>query len=148
MKHLTDMINAINPPPGGADPGQRNPLTLAYIGDVVYDLFIRTYLVENFDEHVHSIHMRAVSFVRCHEQADTIKRIMDTLTPGEAAVYRRGRNAKSGTVPANADIGEYHMATGFEAVLGYLYLKGDTARLMELLGLALDIYIENSKEPL
>lgn len=122
-----------------------NPLALAYVGDTVHDLFIRTYLINNTDCSVHMLHTKAIKFVRCREQAEMAMRLLPELTEKESAVFRRGRNAKSGTVPKNADVSDYHNATGFEAVLGYLYLNGENDRLIELLNKCLDLYLQNTE---
>jgi len=115
-----------------------NPLVLAYIGDTIYDLFVRSLLIFRFDQSVHQLHMKAIHFVKAKAQSDTLHRILNQLTEEEKQIFRRGRNAKSGNIPKNADVGEYHTATGFEAVLGYLYLTGNDARLMEILKMTLD----------
>jgi len=82
--------------------------------------------------------MKATGYVKAKAQSDTIQRILGKLTEEEQAVFRRGRNAKSGTVPKNADVTDYHHATGFECLLGYLYLRGEEERLAEILTLSLD----------
>lgn len=109
-----------------------NPLVLAYIGDTVYDLLVRTFLIMDRDSNVHNLHIRAIGFVSAGAQANTLKGIFDILTEEEKNIIRRGRNTKSQTVPKNANVGEYRYATGFEALLGFLYLKGDNDRLMEI----------------
>ena len=109
-----------------------NPLVLAYIGDTIYDLLVRTYLILNNRVSVHNLHNQAVNFVKAGAQAHTLEEIFEKLTDEEKIIVRRGRNAKSGTVPKNADIGEYRYATGFEALLGYLYLTEQVDRLMEI----------------
>jgi ribonuclease-3 family protein len=112
---------------------QLNPLVLAFIGDSVYEMFIRLYVIDgNRDMSVHKLHIKVVSFVKAHAQSEFMKRIEDTLNEEEMAIFKRGRNAKSG-VPKNADVQEYRMATGFEAVIGYLYLTEQTLRLNEML---------------
>lgn len=112
------------------------PLTLAYIGDAVYDLHVRTRLLLRHEhEPPHKLHVRASAIVKAAAQARTAIAIMDELTDTELKIYKRGRNANSGTVPKNADVGDYRMATGFEAVIGYLYMSGDGSRLDELLAL-------------
>jgi ribonuclease-3 family protein len=78
---------------------------------------------------VHKLHKEAVSFVKAHAQSEFMKQLRDELTEEEFAIYKRGRNAKSGTVPKNADVQEYREATGFEAVFGFLYLTGQNERL-------------------
>ena len=110
-----------------------NPLTLAFIGDAVYEVFIRTYLIsENKNLKVQQLHLKVVSYVKAKAQSDFAKKIIDSFTEKEMAVFKRGMNTKSG-VPKNANVGEYRWATGFEAVIGYLYLIGDNERLNELL---------------
>lgn len=109
-----------------------SPLVLAYIGDTIYDLLVRTYLILTNKVSVHNLHNQAISFVNAGAQAHTLEMIFEKLTDEEKNIVRRGRNAKSGTVPKNADIGEYRYATGFEALLGYLYLTEQTDRLMEI----------------
>lgn len=112
---------------------QLNPLVLAFIGDSVYEIFIRLFVVDkNRDMSVHKIHVKVVSFVKAHAQSEFMKKLEQTLNEEEMAIFKRGRNAKSG-VPKNADVQEYRMATGFEAVIGYLYLTQQTARLNEML---------------
>lgn len=112
---------------------QLNPLVLAFIGDSVYEVFIRLYVIDgNRDMSVHKLHVKVVSFVRAHAQSEFMKKIELTLNEEEMAIFKRGRNAKSG-VPKNADVQEYRMATGFEAVIGYLYLTEQTIRLNGML---------------
>ncbi len=109
-----------------------NPLVLAYIGDTIYDLLVRTYLIMTNTITVHNLHHRAINFVSAGAQAHTLEDIFERLTDEEKSIVRRGRNAKSGTVPKNADVVEYRYATGFEALLGYLYLTGNIDRLIEI----------------
>ena len=122
-----------------------SPLTLAYIGDTVYDLYVRTLLLHQSDATVHKLHMEASRQVRASAQAEVSERLLPMLTEQEASVYRRGRNAHIGTIPRSASIGQYRAATGLEALFGYLYLKGDDARLRELMGCAL-LAAETSSE--
>lgn len=107
-----------------------NPLVLAFAGDAVYEVMVREYLIDNNREMlVHKLHKEAVSFVKAHAQSEFMKQLKDELTEEELAIYKRGRNAKSGTVPKNADVQEYREATGFEAVFGFLYLTRQKERL-------------------
>lgn len=110
-----------------------SPLVLAYIGDAVYEVYIRTLLIGKGNAPVHKLHKQSITFVKAKAQSDIIHKLMESLTPEEQDVVRRGRNAKSGTIPKNADVTEYKYATGFESLLGYLYIKGDYTRLLELL---------------
>lgn len=109
-----------------------SPLTLAHIGDSVYDLIIRTVIVERANRPVNDLHRLAVRYVKAESQAQMILALMEELTPEEEAVYRRGRNAKPHTTAKNASLADYHKATGFEALLGYLYLTHQTERLLYL----------------
>lgn len=109
-----------------------NPLVLAYVGDSVYDTFIRTMLVSGGSIQVDKLHKRAIKFVQAKAQAEILESLQAVLTEDEQDIVRRGRNTKSNTVPKNADINDYRYATGFEALIGYLYLVGDTKRLMEI----------------
>ncbi len=112
-------------------------LALAYVGDAVYDLYVRTVLIEeNPNLSSHALHKMATRIVCAGAQAHTLMAILDELTEEEQQVYKRGRNANSPSVPKNADVVEYRMATGFEAVLGYLHMAKNTDRLNEILTLA------------
>ena len=115
---------------------QAHPLILAYIGDSVYEMFIRTRLLNSIQTNVNRIHRAAVDYVRAASQADIAHYIFEDLTEKEADIVRRARNAKSGYVPKNADVVEYRYATGFEALVGYLYLKHELKRLFEILNAA------------
>lgn len=107
-----------------------NPLVLAFIGDGIYEVFIRTYLVEiNREMLVHRLHVKTISFVKAHAQSEFMKNLEAMLTEEELYFYKRGRNAKSGTVPKNADVQEYRIATGFESLIGYLYITEQNERL-------------------
>lgn len=110
-----------------------SPLVLAYIGDAVYEVFIRTFLVSKGNLPVNKLHRQSIGYVKAKAQSDLVHRIMDLLIPEEQDIVRRGRNAKSGTIPKNADVNEYKYATGFESLIGYLYLKRDFDRLTQIL---------------
>ncbi len=114
------------------------PLTLAIIGDSVYDLYVRTRLSEGGSLPTNTIHKTAISYVKAGAQAKSVHAILDSLTEDELAIFKRGRNAHSATVPKNARISDYRAATGFEALLGYLYLKNVPDRLSEILRMAFD----------
>jgi len=113
-----------------------SPLVLAYLGDVVYEVYIRTLLVSEGNTTVHKLHKRSIDFVKAKAQSDILHNIIDGLTREEQDIVRRGRNAKSGTIPKNANVTEYKHATAFEALIGYLYLKKDFNRLMQILKMA------------
>jgi ribonuclease III family protein len=126
---------------------QLNPLVLAFIGDAIYEVFIRTQLVDrNRNLPVHKLHVNAISFVKAHAQSEFIKIMEIKLTEEEQTIFKRGRNAKSGTIPKNAEVQEYRSATGFEALMGFLYITEQTERLNFLLNMILDIkYASNKK---
>ncbi len=109
-----------------------SPLTLAYIGDAVYDVIIRTVVVERSNRPANELHKKTSSFVKAQTQAAMIDVLLPLLSEEEEAVYKRGRNAKSYTSAKNASIGDYRKATGFEALVGYLYLQDKTERVLEL----------------
>ena len=116
-----------------ADIKSYSPLTLAFIGDAIYDLIIRTGVVAKGNTRADKLQRRTVTLVKAGAQSDMIEAILPFLTEEEDEVYKRGRNAKSHTMPKNATVADYRRATGFEALLGYLYLKDDMDRIMELI---------------
>ena len=107
-------------------------LGLAHVGDAVYELLYRSKLCTDGHPAVAAMHRRTVAFVRAEAQAEAAAKLLPVLTTEEASVYKRGRNAKVNSVPHNADIGQYHAATGLEALFGWLYLLGRTERINEL----------------
>ena len=109
-----------------------SPLTLAYIGDGVYELIIRTILVKKGNCPVNRLHKKASSLVKAGAQSAIMEVIEEELTPEELSVYRRGRNAHSPTMAKHATMADYRRATGFEALMGYLYLKEDYTRILTL----------------
>ncbi len=110
-----------------------SPLTLAFIGDSIFDLIIRTCVVESGNAPVNKLHKRCSVLVQASAQADLYHMIKDQLTEEESAVFKRGRNAKSFTSAKNAGVVEYRTATGLEALMGYLYLTDRMTRLLELI---------------
>ena len=115
-----------------------SPLTLAYIGDAIYDLIIRTLIVKQGNSRPEKMHKRASALVKASAQAEMVERLLPMLTEEEHAIYKRGRNAKSYTMAKNATMLDYRKATGFEALMGYLYLKEDMSRLIDLVKAGLD----------
>ena len=111
-----------------------NGLTLAYIGDAVHSLYVRHQLATSLPFKASELHRLASSRVNAHEQAILAENLFDSLTEEEQAIYLRGRNSKSHHKAKNQSGADYRKATGFEAVLGYLYLVGNTERICELLG--------------
>lgn len=118
-----------------------SPLTLAYIGDGVYELIIRTILVKKGNCPVNRLHKKASSLVKAGAQSAIMEVIEEKLIPEELSVYRRGRNAHSPTMAKHATMADYRRATGFEALMGYLYLKEDYTRMLTLvrMGIGEDI---------
>lgn len=109
-----------------------SPLTLAYIGDAVYDLIIRTVVVSSANRPANDLHHITVRYVNAGAQARIMEALLPSLTEEEQSVFRRGKNAKPHTTAKNASVADYMKATGFEAVIGYLYLKDDCERALEL----------------
>ena len=117
-----------------------NPLQLALIGDGVFEVFIRNYiLTKNTALSANKIHVKAIGYVKAKSQSDIMHEIEESLNEEEEAIYKRGRNAKSPTVPKNADVRDYRMATGFEALIGYLYLIGHKERLEFIFNKSIEI---------
>lgn len=110
-----------------------SPLTLAYIGDAIYELVIRSVVVNRANRSANDLHKKTVRYVKAEMQSAMIQALSTELTPDEDAVYKRGRNAKSYSVAKNASLGDYRKATGFEALMGYLYLTGQTDRMLYLI---------------
>lgn len=109
-----------------------SPLTLAFLGDCVYDIIIRTVVVERGNRAAQGLHKKKSFLVNAKTQKELVESIMDLLTPEEESVYKRGRNAKSYSTAKNASVGDYRKATGFEALLGYLYLDDKMDRVLYL----------------
>ena len=127
-----------HPPSPIASPHLYAPLTLALVGDGVYDLYVRTRLAQDGSLPAAKLHRAACGIVNAAAQADSFRAIEGLLTEAEVAIFKRGRNAKAPTVPKNADVTDYRTATGFEALLGWLYLSGAAERLDVLMGKAFE----------
>ncbi len=123
-----------------------SPLTLAYIGDGVYELIVRTVLVKRGNCPVNRLHKQASSLVKAASQSAMMEVLEPMLTEEEAGVYRRGRNAHSPTMAKHATMSDYRRATGFEALIGYLYLKEDFTRMTELVHAGLTAQEQAIKE--
>ena len=123
-----------------------SPLSLAYIGDAVYELYVRTHIMKDENLPVNKLHNTATGYVKAKAQSDAIHNIESRLTEQEIAVFKRGRNAHSHTSAKNADIVDYRHATGFEALIGYLYMSDNKERLYEVLRMSVE-YLDgvNSK---
>jgi len=114
---------------------QISPLTLSFIGDGVYDLMIREYIISLANRPVGQLNNRKISVVNCKFQAECAQVLIPHLTEEELIIYKRGKNAKVHSVPKNANKDDYHCATGFEALFGYLYLRKNIERIRELFNL-------------
>jgi len=123
--------------PPAKEPQQMSPVVLAYIGDAVFELLVRQYLLAQPNHRLHHLHKEATSMVSAKAQCALLHRLMPLLTDEEADVVRRGRNAKSGNPPKNADPQEYRHATALECLFGYLYYHKRSARIQELLEIAI-----------
>ena len=121
-----------------------SPLVLAYIGDCVYDLIIKSMMINKGNNKVHKLHEMTSGYVQASAQSFMMREMQEHLTEEEHAVYRRGRNAKSISPAKNQSITDYRRATGFEALIGYLYLNKEYKRLMDLVKIGLDSF--ESKE--
>lgn len=115
-----------------------SPLTLAYIGDAIFELVIRTVLVERKNMQPEKLHRAAIKIVKAETQSNLIEALKEELTEEELKIYKRGRNAKAVTRAKNATMSDYRRATGFEALMGYLYLKGDLERMIRLISLGIE----------
>ena len=115
-----------------------SPLTLAYIGDGIYDLIIRSIVVNHGNKQVNKLHKETSSLVQASAQSLMMRTMQEYLTEEEHAIYKRGRNAKSISPAKNQSITDYRRATGFEALLGYLYLKKEWKRMLDLVKIGLD----------
>lgn len=115
-----------------------SPLTLAYIGDCVFDLIIKNLVISHGNKQVSKLHKETSSLVQASAQSLMMRKIQEQLTGEETSVYKRGRNAKSITPAKNQSITDYRRATGFEALLGYLYLQKEWKRMLDLVKIGLD----------
>ena len=115
-----------------------SPLVWAYIGDAYYEMFIRTYLVNNSSAKPHKLHIEAIKYVSAKSQAKILDKITPILTQEEQDIVRRGRNTENHHVAKNADIAEYAKSTAFESLIGYLYLTHQDSRLDEILNKCID----------
>ncbi|MFC5452306.1 Mini-ribonuclease 3 [Paenibacillus aestuarii] len=133
---LSDIVNLFHFPPSKS-PKLLNPLVLAYIGDAVYEVYIRQYVISGTNHRPNHLHKAATQFVSAKAQSKLLERLMPMLTEEEIDIVKRGRNAKSGTTAKNADVLEYRHSTAFECLIGYLYYQQSFDRLREILDVAL-----------
>ena len=115
-----------------------SPLTWAYIGDAVYELFIRNKLINETNLKPHKLHIEAIKYVKAKAQAELLQKIYDNLNEEEKDIVRRGRNTENHHTAKNADVADYAQSTGFEALIGYLYLSKQDKRLKEILESCID----------
>lgn len=115
-----------------------SPLTLAFLGDSVYEMFIRAKILTKGNRKASDLHKIAVGYVKAKAQAQAAHKILEMLSDEELDIYKRGRNTNIHTVPKNADMTDYRHATALEALIGYLYIKGEEERLNEILNVAFD----------
>lgn len=115
-----------------------SPVVLAYIGDAAYELVIRTVLVCRGGRQANTLHKRASNYVKASAQAAMIEKLQEELTEEELQIYKRGRNAKTVSMAKHATMHDYRHATGFEALMGYLYLTGQTSRMIDLIKLGME----------
>lgn len=124
---------------GNKKPAQYSPLVLAYIGDAVYEVYVRNRVIEEHEDMpAYKLHRLSVEYVKAHAQSRSMQVLEPLLTEEELAVYKRGRNAKSSTVPKNADLTDYRRATGFETLVGWLHLSMKEQRLKEIMSTAFE----------
>ena len=110
-----------------------SPLTWAYIGDAVYELYVRDYLIKNTNLKPHRLHIETIKYVKASAQAKILEKIEKNLTEEEKKVVKRGRNTKTHSAPKNADLTDYMYATALEALIGYLYVTEQRERLLQIL---------------
>lgn len=115
-----------------------SPLVWAYVGDSVYELFVRTKLTNKSNAKPHKLHIESIKYVKAKAQADILKKIQDKLTEDEKDIVRRGRNTENHHVAKNANVADYSQSTGFEALIGYLYLTKQDERLEEVLNMCIE----------
>lgn len=127
-------------------PSDYSPLALAYIGDSIFDVMVRTMAVSGSNKQTEKYHKEVTRIVCASAQARMMRAIKDRLTEEEHSIYKRGRNAKFNTKAKNASMTDYRNATAFEAVLGYLYLKEDFNRLIDVVRMSLDVLDEDSED--
>lgn len=135
-----NMFRSINGNLSREDILMLSPLQLAYVGDAVYELLVRTYLL-NIGLNVNELHKLTIKYVKAKAQADIVHFIEETLSDEEKSYIKKGRNAKTHSSPKNADILDYKYATGFECLFGYLYLTGQDLRIREIFGQIMSLNI-------
>ena len=131
-------MEIIKRPENDAEVNTMSPLTWAYVGDSVYELYIRMNLVNTTKLKPHRLHVESIKYVKARAQAEILKNIEEKLTEAEKEIVKRGRNAENHHLPKNATVQEYMYSTGFEALIGYLYLTKQDERLKEILNMCVN----------
>lgn len=135
---MTELIELIERKNEKIDVDTMSPLTWAYVGDSVYELYIRTHLVNTTKLKPHKLHIESIKYVKAKAQAGILNRLMECLTEQEKEIARRGRNAENHHLPKNATVQDYMYSTAFEALIGYLYLTKQDKRLKEILEMCIE----------
>ncbi len=131
---MEDSLRILSDFSGASRPGMLPPLVLAYVGDACFELYIRSRIIkDNMDSPPQRLHRLAIDYVKASAQSEMVHDIWDDLEEDEKVMVKRGRNAKAGMVPKGADIIHYRHATGFETLIGFLFLKGDIQRLLYIM---------------
>lgn len=128
-----------------ADINQLSPLNWAYVGDCVYELYVRTYLINTTNLKPHKLHIETIKYVRAGAQAKALKEIIQVLNDDEKDIVRRGRNTENHHIPKNSTVEEYAYSTAFEALIGYLYLTKNFSRVKEIIENTINIINKNIK---
>lgn len=121
------------------NPNEMNALSLAYIGDAIYEVYIREYVLLKGNYKTNILHKRAIAYVSAKAQAKVVKNLIPELSEEEVQIVKRGRNTKTYTTPKNTRMIDYRFSTGFEALIGYLYLLKNNKRIEELIERSIDI---------
>lgn len=138
MERIENVFRGINPEITDEDMKRFTPVQLAYIGDAVYELCVRTYIIDR-SHSVNNLHNMATDFVKAKAQSDLVHELEDFFTEEEYRIIKRGRNSKSHSVPKNADLMDYKYSTGFESLIGYLYLTNNDKRIKEIFDRIIEI---------
>lgn len=138
---MGDTLSEIRAAFGGGEKDIRtySPLTFAYIGDAVFEMIVRTVIVEQGQRPANALHRHTTKIVCAETQAKLIEAVYDELSEEEQNIYRRGKNTKTNSTAKNASLSDYRKATGFEALCGYLFLKNDMERVIEIVKRALEL---------
>lgn len=135
LERIVELEELINIERTESEVNMMSPLTWAYVGDCVYELYIRTQLINKTNLKPHKLHIESIKYVKAQAQAEILKKIHENLTQEEQEIVKRGRNAENHHLPKNCNVQDYMYATAFEALIGYLYLTKQNKRLKEILDL-------------